>query len=909
MRSWDAPPSQALPTLSSSVELGEKPHLEAKTILLKVSTDVTAEEKSAEICLSPSWSDHGEKARKKERRKAEKEHKERAKKLRQDDERQKSTDFKTGKRLSKKPPPAAMETQKMPVSLRRNSWISFMSSQSSSDENSKRSSRDERRLSSTSFGSIRSKRSQSTPGTSTESHPTTIGVSEPWKSIVSPSAPKLPSFRWSSSRRSSSDHTKSASSGSDEAYRKDLIAFTYQLDASEPNVNRSKDDQIDVYKQKQASKADVLSKSSTGTPQLIKSAAGPGFMSIPYESVVSRRLPELSVQKSVSVENEIPKKQDHPQSVQSSPGLVQNGDLPSPHTTYLPQAQSSHDGSSYVHKQRMYQQQQSIAGFEDQQAIKDATEAANELAAEDENVSQAPKTILEQSRASGLSTNGQPAQPIKTTATHTRDKSIPSVYTKQRDRSTSPHVKSALSKHQLAGPTPLSRSAKTLPGPMAEHHHEPSQNSDQSVSLSQPQVSTGSKTDKILGFRRRAKQPPALVSIPYNVENQVIAIQSAPLDLPSYEEPTGKRSKIERLFREPKPAFADRDRRSSSSSSRSRVREGSLGEKSTPSHSRTRTSSSTVLNESIVSPFPKSKTEPALNKMKRPVEDAKRTKSDNHDQGKKQSNSSRETQTSHSRQPKNFPDSKSDPKIAPGASIPTMVTKYIPTTEAGLETKTTKKQAHEVIVESETGEGLIRKTSIKRPRSNPQLQTQTTANNPLPSLDFLPPLKHQPLVKRERQSPTRATLPETTPVSISQFQEPIAALGYESPNPPDLKLIPRSPLRPPSQFPVPAANRFNRSATEVGHMPFGKGTSVDGIDAKPVAKLFVICCKCKFWHDLPSKLYEAMALPLELHKADKGKVAGARLETAVQCPWCEHAMTTRCCQGWTTVVYMHERHH
>ena len=34
-----------------------------------------------------------------------------------------------------------------------------------------------------------------------------------------------------------------------------------------------------------------------------------------------------------------------------------------------------------------------------------------------------------------------------------------------------------------------------------------------------------------------------------------------------------------------------------------------------------------------------------------------------------------------------------------------------------------------------------------------------------------------------------------------------------------------------------------------------------------------------------------------------------RLETAVMCPWCDHGMTTSCCQGWTTVVYMHERHH
>ena len=31
--------------------------------------------------------------------------------------------------------------------------------------------------------------------------------------------------------------------------------------------------------------------------------------------------------------------------------------------------------------------------------------------------------------------------------------------------------------------------------------------------------------------------------------------------------------------------------------------------------------------------------------------------------------------------------------------------------------------------------------------------------------------------------------------------------------------------------------------------------------------------------------------------------------SVVQCPWCEHAMSTWCCQGWTTVVYLHQRHH
>ena len=39
------------------------------------------------------------------------------------------------------------------------------------------------------------------------------------------------------------------------------------------------------------------------------------------------------------------------------------------------------------------------------------------------------------------------------------------------------------------------------------------------------------------------------------------------------------------------------------------------------------------------------------------------------------------------------------------------------------------------------------------------------------------------------------------------------------------------------------------------------------------------------------------------------KTEQAQLDTMVKCPWCEHLMTTWCCAGWTTVVYLHERHH
>jgi hypothetical protein len=160
------------------------------------------------------------------------------------------------------------------------------------------------------------------------------------------------------------------------------------------------------------------------------------------------------------------------------------------------------------------------------------------------------------------------------------------------------------------------------------------------------------------------------------------------------------------------------------------------------------------------------------------------------------------------------------------------------------------------------------------------------------------------------------------------------------------------------------------------------------VNSKPVAKMFIICCSCTRWHDLPSKLYEAMVTPRGVQKSDKvaevrkvshgdsdrsssahptaaeaaktkgfwsrrsvggkemkeGVTGGVRevnrgrasagsvqeeardakgangkgkqpevvetqVFTSVQCPWCEHGMSTGCCAGWTTIVYLHERHH
>jgi hypothetical protein len=84
-------------------------------------------------------------------------------------------------------------------------------------------------------------------------------------------------------------------------------------------------------------------------------------------------------------------------------------------------------------------------------------------------------------------------------------------------------------------------------------------------------------------------------------------------------------------------------------------------------------------------------------------------------------------------------------------------------------------------------------------------------------------------------------------------------------------------------------------------------TMTDSFTA-PIAKMFVECCSCRFYHDMPSKLYECMAKPDAVVEDRLLGISGA-ITTMVKCPWCHHNMSTRCCAGYAAVVYRKERLH
>jgi hypothetical protein len=154
---------------------------------------------------------------------------------------------------------------------------------------------------------------------------------------------------------------------------------------------------------------------------------------------------------------------------------------------------------------------------------------------------------------------------------------------------------------------------------------------------------------------------------------------------------------------------------------------------------------------------------------------------------------------------------------------------------------------------------------------------------------------------------------------------------------------------------APSVYQDKRSGLGFIHNPAANGIGIknkrNSPHSIPLAKIFVICCRCKFWHDIPSELYAALAVPENfsrpsglvpgqdmtgseknqnsrhmshpeggttadfpgtVHGAGCMAGPGASSSTsfaAVKCSWCKHNMTRSCCMGWTTIVYLLERHH
>lgn len=191
-----------------------------------------------------------------------------------------------------------------------------------------------------------------------------------------------------------------------------------------------------------------------------------------------------------------------------------------------------------------------------------------------------------------------------------------------------------------------------------------------------------------------------------------------------------------------------------------------------------------------------------------------------------------------------------------------------------------------------------------RRRSNSQSTLATNASVPAS-------LRERPLKLRPKN---KSGVPLQSPASPASYLEearkqPPAGVPHRAH---------KQRLGPPPSFIIPDSDS-DLTATEQGPLsvPDIVGRSLrhkstpllSMVDREPITKVFVECCSCRYYHDMPSNLYEAMANPEGvLNPVDKCGFSGA-LSMTVKCSWCRHEMSTRCCAGLAATVYIKERLH
>jgi hypothetical protein len=210
--------------------------------------------------------------------------------------------------------------------------------------------------------------------------------------------------------------------------------------------------------------------------------------------------------------------------------------------------------------------------------------------------------------------------------------------------------------------------------------------------------------------------------------------------------------------------------------------------------------------------------------------------------------------------------------------------------------------------ESKSASALQRQLSLSRSASTPELQ----------DLSFLPVLKHQPLTKptNKKEKTSSSNKKGKQPASP---QDPVTRDLIKSP-----PILLSSPASEGSSPLSPSGGAYLRDARmSLPHLPSSSQKSPKqirfsnipssqlaspGSQPEPMAKMFVVCCSCKYFHDMPSKIYECMARPDNVVEDRDLGVSGV-ISTSVKCPWCAHGMSTDCCAGYAAVVYLKEKLH
>ena len=222
-----------------------------------------------------------------------------------------------------------------------------------------------------------------------------------------------------------------------------------------------------------------------------------------------------------------------------------------------------------------------------------------------------------------------------------------------------------------------------------------------------------------------------------------------------------------------------------------------------------------------------------------------------------------------------------------------------PTTHSGIHSVPSDPVESGFIEQEERSE---RKSScISSSSTSPPSPTNTQ------NLSFLPTLKHQSLPR-----PAKGKGKE---ISSATYTYPLAQnlpspLNRLRPLTPPESSSSSSSSSPTSPITTNAHSKYLHTARKNLPPPSLASRSSLHIsqESNTRAKMFVICCNCRYFHDMPSKIYECMAKPDGVVTDSDLGVSGV-ISMAVKCPWCSHGMSSRCCEGWAAVVVLRERLH
>ncbi|KAL2755787.1 hypothetical protein ACRALDRAFT_2042070 [Sodiomyces alcalophilus JCM 7366] len=192
-----------------------------------------------------------------------------------------------------------------------------------------------------------------------------------------------------------------------------------------------------------------------------------------------------------------------------------------------------------------------------------------------------------------------------------------------------------------------------------------------------------------------------------------------------------------------------------------------------------------------------------------------------------------------------------------------------------------------------------RTTTLQRILSLPKSRSPTsvkTATNPSSRESKGTPVPAPPPRARARRTSWSRT--RTSSVSLPDaLPSNSVPAGTNSPPSPDIS----SATSDPAPRDVAASTSIPLQASRLASS--GKEGASD-----PLAKILVECCHCRFFHDMPSRVYECMVRP-QAEVADPELGVSGAITTMVNCPWCKHGMTTQCCAGYAAVVHLKERLH